>query len=102
MCESRLTLGVQEVAHGYCVFVVSMNRSILEHLIGVRLGSGSHVLLAEVLDMAVDVGRGKLLGERHLLQRELVDGCTGGAQQRRCGDEGALHDCDRQQQQLSK
>lgn len=63
-----LTLSIQEVAHGDSVVrAVLVDGSLLEHLIGVRLGSDAHVLLAKVLDMSVDVCGGQLLRERDLL-----------------------------------
>ena len=92
--RAQLTLSIQEVAHGDSVVrAVLVDGSLLEHLIGVRLGSDAHVLLAKVLDMSVDVCGGQLLRERDLLQWKLVDPSARRAQQRRCGDNCAFHDC---------
>lgn len=72
-----LTLSVQEVAHGNAVITLGIvDGGILEHLIDVRLGSNAHILLAEVLDMGVDVGTSQLLRQRDLLQWHLVDACA--------------------------
>jgi hypothetical protein len=69
-----LTLSVQEVANGDTVIaLVVMDGGIFEHFIDVRLRSNAHVLLAEMLDMSVDVSTSELLRQRHLLQRHLVD-----------------------------
>ena len=72
-----LTLSVQEVAHGNAVITIGIvDGGILEHLIDVRLRSNAHILLAEVLDMGVDVGTSQLLRQRDLLQWHLVDACA--------------------------
>ena len=90
-----LTLSVQEVAHWDTVItLVVVDGGILEHLINVRLRSNTHVLLAEVLDVGVDVGASQLFGQGDLLQRHLVDASAHRAQQRRCGEKCTLHGCD--------
>ncbi len=69
-----LTLSVHEVAHGdSMIALVVVDGGILEHFIDVRLRSNAHVLLTEMLDVGVNVGTSKLLRQRHLLQRHLVD-----------------------------
>ena len=89
-----LTLSIQEVAHRHRVAcLVLVSGGLLEHLIGVRLGADAHVLLTEVLDMSVDVGGGQLVRKRYLFQGKLVNTSACGAQQRRCGDDCAFHDC---------
>jgi hypothetical protein len=76
------------------VTAISVDGRLPEHLLGLGLGADAHILLAKVLDMVVDAGTGKLLRERDLLQRELVDGCAHRAKQRCRGEDGSLHDCD--------
>jgi hypothetical protein len=91
----ELTLSVQEVTDWDGVIaLLTGDCSVLEHLIKVRLRSHAHVLLTKMLDMCVDVGMSKLLRERDLLERHLVDACAHRAEQRSCGKECALHDCD--------
>ncbi len=91
----ELTLSVQEVADWDSVIaLLAVDCGVLEHLINVRLGSDTHILLTQVFDMCVNVGMSKLFGERNLLERRLVDACDHGAEQRSCGKECALHDCD--------
>ena len=75
--------------------LVLVDGGLLEHLIGVRLGANAHIFLTKVLDMSVDVGGGQLVRKRDLLQWKLVDTSARGAQQRRCGDDCAFHDCGR-------
>jgi len=82
--DEGLTLSIQEVADGNgVVLALGINDSGFEHLILVGLRSDAHVFLAQVLDVGVDVGSSKLLGERDLLQRHLVDAGARRAQQRR-------------------
>jgi len=91
----ELTLSVQEVTDWDGVTVLlTVDCGVLEHLINVRLRSDAHVLLTKVLDMCVDVSMSKLLRERDLLERHLMDACAHSAEQRSCGKECALHDCD--------
>ena len=59
--REALTLSVQKVAHWDAVFTIFVDGSVLEHLINVRLRSNTHVLLAEVLDVGIDVGISQLL-----------------------------------------
>lgn len=73
---------------------LAVDSSIAEHLIGVVLGTDAHVLLTKSLDMGIDVGSAKLLSERHLLERELVDRSAGGAKQHSGREESTLHDGD--------
>ena len=87
-------MSVQEVAHGDDMAAVGVDGRVAEHLLGVGLGADAHILLAEMLDMAVDAGAGELLREGDLLQGQLVDGCAHRAKQRRRGEDGSLHDCD--------
>jgi len=56
-----LTLGIEKVADGHWEGLVGVDGSVLEHLLLVSLRSNTHILLAEVLDMSVDVGAGQLL-----------------------------------------
>ncbi len=89
-----LTLSVQEVAHGNCVVATLGFDGGLEHLVGVGLGADAHILLAEMLDMRIDVSPSKLLRERDLLQWHLVDTSTGKAEhRRRHGEDSTLHGC---------
>ena len=71
-----------------------VDRSVLEHLLEVRLRSDTHVLLTEVLAHGVDVGHCELLAEGDLLQGHLVNASVDGAKQRSCGEECAFHNCD--------
>ncbi len=94
-CRSRLilTLSIQEVADWHnMIRAIQVDSGILEHLIAMRLRTNTHILLAKMLYMSVDVGTSKLLGKRDLLQRQLVDGRRRRAEQRCCGKECALHD----------
>lgn len=54
------TLSVHEVADGNGVVLVSVNRLLAEHGLGVALGSAAHVLLAKSLHLHLD-GNGILL-----------------------------------------
>lgn len=88
------TLSVQEIADwNWVSSLIGMNTGLLEHLIDMALRSDAHILLSEVLDVGVDVGASKLLRQRDLLQRHLVDAGARRAQQRRCGEKCAFHDC---------
>src|SRR5438132_86028 len=88
------TLSVEEVADWYSVVCATcVDGGFLEHLVDMRLRSDSHILLAEMLHMSVDVGTSQLLSERNLLQRHLVHTSAHRAEQRSCGEECALHDC---------
>jgi len=49
-------LGVQEVADGYRVALLRLDRGVLEHLVGVALRADAHVLLAERLHVLANVG----------------------------------------------
>lgn len=59
--REALTLSVQKVAHWDAVLTILVDGGVLEHLINVRLRSNTHVLLAEVLDVGIDVGISQLL-----------------------------------------
>lgn len=51
------TLSVQEVADwNEVVTLLVVDGGVLEHLAGVGLWADAHVLLAEVLDLSVDIG----------------------------------------------
>jgi hypothetical protein len=90
----NLTLSVKEVGDWDSVTAVSVNRSVLEHLLGMRLRSDAHVLLSEVFRVCLHVGSGELLRQRYLLERHLVNTGAHTAQQRSCGKECTLHDVD--------
>jgi hypothetical protein len=90
----KLTLRIEEVRNRNTVILLVMDSSVLEHLLDMGLRSDTHVLLTEMLDMSVHVCRSKLLAERDLLQRHLVDAGVGCAKQRCCGEECTFHDCD--------
>lgn len=80
---------IQEVAHGDDMASLLMDGAVTEHLLRLRF---TRILLAQVLDMRVDAGAGQLLGERDLLQGELVDGSACGAEQRGGCEDSGLHD----------
>lgn len=53
----ELTLSVQEVADwNEVVALLVVDGGVLEDLAGVSLWANAHVLLAEVLDLSVDIG----------------------------------------------
>lgn len=55
--SSKLTLRVQKVADwNEMVALLIVDRGVLEDLAGVGLWADAHVLLAEVLDLSVDIG----------------------------------------------
>ena len=88
------TLSVHEVRHGDKMIAIGVHRGVLEHLIGVSIRSDTHILLAEMLDVGIDVGASKLLMKRNLLEWHAMDAGRGGTKQRSCGEERSLHDCD--------
>lgn len=93
--KTRLTLSVQEVGDGHSVTtLLVVDGGVLEHLLGMGLGSDPHILLPESTSLLGDIGVGKLLCQRDLLERERVDG---GARRAHgssdSGDNGTLHDC---------
>lgn len=51
----RHTLSVKEVADGDGVAGLSVDGSLLEHLVHVLLGANAHVLLAKSLNVLADV-----------------------------------------------
>lgn len=73
--------------------LISVHGGVLEHLIDMAIGSQSHILLSEMLDVSINVGASELLFKRDLLERHAMDASGGGTEQRGCGEEGALHDC---------
>lgn len=70
---------------------LSVQRGILEHLFGMLLRSDTHIFLAQVLDMSIDVGILELLREGNLLERHAMDASRSGTEQRSCGKDGSLH-----------
>jgi hypothetical protein len=106
-----LTLSVHEVGDGNRVVAGRLHLQAVEDSLGVRLGTDTHVLLAEILDLEIDrdgllqwqpsvfcrdkASGGctyKLLGERHLLELERVLAGLGGAEQHSCCQQSTLHD----------
>jgi hypothetical protein len=88
----QLTLRIQEVAHGDGVTALLVDRRLPEHLLSLGFRSDAHILLTQMLDMSVDAGAGQLLGQRDLLQGQLVDACAHRAKQRRSCEDRTLHD----------
>jgi len=114
--DLREVLSVEEVADGDGVAaLLGLDGGVLEHLLGVGLGTDAHVLLAERVHVVTNVGvllligqllvriatidgscdgAYQLLGQRDLLQRHLVHAGGGGASRDSGGhDCGSLHDC---------
>jgi hypothetical protein len=116
--DLREILSVEEIADSDGVALLGLDRGLLEHLVGVALGTNAHVLLAESLHVFTNVGvllslcqllrhivtiavidgscesAYQLLGQRDLLQRHLVDASGGGASRDSGGEEcSSLHDC---------
>jgi hypothetical protein len=56
MLKPVRTLSIQEVADGYCVVTVTLEGSVLEHLLSVSLWSDAHVLLAKGLYVCAHIG----------------------------------------------
>lgn len=57
--EMRRTLSVHEVADGNRVAALGLGGLAVEHVVGMAVGADTHVLLAELLDLALD-GNGSL------------------------------------------
>jgi hypothetical protein len=116
--DLREVLSVEEVADGDGVAFLRLDGGLLEHLLGMALGTDAHVFLAKSLHVVTNVGvllsvcqllkhvatdvvadgsrdgAYQLLGQRDLLQRHLVDAGGGGASRDGGGQEcGSLHDC---------
>ena len=54
---TALTLSIKEIADWHCMTILlGMNGGVLEHFLGMTLWADSHVLLAEVLDLSIDIG----------------------------------------------
>lgn len=87
-----LTLSVEEVANWNRVAILGMDSGVPEHLIDVGSRADTHILLAKVPHVGIDVGILELLGKRDLLKLHLVNTSCGGAEQRSgCCEYCALH-----------